>query len=127
MIKGPPPPRPTGDLTQWARKLTDYLLSMRIEQQRPQPVAPQLLYLAEVQESAARDGVMLFDNQNSVPVVSKGQSYLRMAMENDTPQIADAPGSASSPGTPGQIAWDSDYLYICTGENTWKRASISAW
>jgi len=127
MMKGPPPPRPSGDLTLWARRVTDYLLSMQIERQRPTPVAPQLLYLAEVQESAARDGVMLFDNEASVPVVSKGQAFKRVAMEDQTLQIVDAPASATAAGQPGQVAYDADYIYICTAEDVWKRASIATW
>jgi hypothetical protein len=28
-------------------------------------------------------------------------------------------------GTPGQICWDANYLYICTATNTWKRTLLS--
>ena len=38
-----------------------------------------------------------------------------------------APTSSTSPGTPGQIAYDSTYIYVCVANNTWKRASISTW
>lgn len=37
------------------------------------------------------------------------------------------PSSASDTGTQGQIAWDSDYLYVCTATNTWKRVALSTW
>jgi len=37
------------------------------------------------------------------------------------------PSSASDTGAQGQIAWDSNYIYICTATNTWKRVAISAW
>lgn len=37
------------------------------------------------------------------------------------------PASASDTGTSGQIAWDSDYIYVCTAANTWKRAALSTW
>jgi hypothetical protein len=36
-----------------------------------------------------------------------------------------SPASSSGAGTPGQMAWDQNYLYICTGANTWKRVSLS--
>lgn len=37
------------------------------------------------------------------------------------------PASATSPGTPGQIAWDANYLYQCIAANQWKRTPLSAW
>jgi len=38
-----------------------------------------------------------------------------------------APSSATDTGTPGDIRYDSTYLYICISLNTWKRAQLSAW
>lgn len=38
-----------------------------------------------------------------------------------------APAAANSPGTPGQIAYDASYVYICIANDTWKRASIATW
>ena len=35
------------------------------------------------------------------------------------------PASSSAAGVPGQMAWDSGYLYICTSANTWKRVALS--
>lgn len=37
------------------------------------------------------------------------------------------PANASATGTAGHVAWDSDYIYICTASNTWKRAAIATW
>jgi hypothetical protein len=37
------------------------------------------------------------------------------------------PASAAATGTAGTIAWDSSYIYVCTGTNQWKRAAISTW
>jgi len=37
------------------------------------------------------------------------------------------PASASATGSEGQIAWDADYIYVCTGTNTWKRVAIATW
>lgn len=37
------------------------------------------------------------------------------------------PSTASSSGQPGQIIWDTNYIYICVAANTWKRANISTW
>ena len=40
---------------------------------------------------------------------------------------ATVPSSATDKGTPGDIAFDSSYIYVCTATNTWRRASISSW
>jgi hypothetical protein len=37
------------------------------------------------------------------------------------------PASATAAGTAGQIRWDTDYIYVCTATNTWKRVAISTW
>lgn len=37
------------------------------------------------------------------------------------------PLTASSTGVAGTIAWDSNYIYMCVGTNTWKRVAISTW
>lgn len=37
------------------------------------------------------------------------------------------PSSASDFGKEGEIAWDTNYIYICVGTNTWKRVGISTW
>lgn len=37
------------------------------------------------------------------------------------------PSLSSDPGVEGTIKWDTDYLYICIGEDTWKRVALSAW
>lgn len=37
----------------------------------------------------------------------------------------DVPSDATSSGTVGEIAIDSNYIYVCVATNTWKRAAIS--
>jgi len=37
------------------------------------------------------------------------------------------PASASATGTAGDIAWDADYIYVCTATDTWKRVAITTW
>lgn len=41
--------------------------------------------------------------------------------------LVPAPGSSSSSGTIGQFAYDSNYFYVCTNTNTWKRISLDIW
>ena len=42
-------------------------------------------------------------------------------------QVVTAPTTATSSGITGQIAYDSNYVYICTATNTWKRSALSSW
>jgi len=38
-----------------------------------------------------------------------------------------APGSSGATGTIGDLALDTNYLYVCIGTNTWKRTQITGW
>jgi hypothetical protein len=40
---------------------------------------------------------------------------------------AKTPASATATGTTGEIAWDANYIYVCTATNTWKRMAIATW
>jgi len=40
---------------------------------------------------------------------------------------AKTPASATATGTTGEIAWDANYIYVCTATNTWKRVAIATW
>ena len=33
--------------------------------------------------------------------------------------------ASNATGTPGQICWDSNYIYVCTATNTWKRSPLT--
>lgn len=46
--------------------------------------------------------------------------------ENYT-QIVSAPSSATDVGKPGQIAYDSNYFYVCISTNTWVRSPLTSW
>ena len=37
------------------------------------------------------------------------------------------PGSSGAVGATGQLALDSDWLYVCIGTNTWKRTALTGW
>lgn len=41
--------------------------------------------------------------------------------------LVDVPEYAYSACTPGQIAYDDEYVYICIDTNTWMRAGIATW
>ena len=37
------------------------------------------------------------------------------------------PASATATGTKGDIVHDTNYIYVCTATDTWKRTAISTW
>lgn len=37
------------------------------------------------------------------------------------------PASATDTGVTGRICWDANYVYVCVGTNTWKRAALGSW
>lgn len=38
-----------------------------------------------------------------------------------------APANSTANGTVGQVAFDTNYVYYCVANNTWKRAALSTW
>jgi len=42
-------------------------------------------------------------------------------------ESSDPPASSSATGTAGQLAYDANYLYICTATDTWERVAVAAW
>jgi hypothetical protein len=54
-------------------------------------------------------------------------SALTTSGDSVTIQTTQTPASASATGTTGEIAWDSNYLYVCVASNTWKRVAIDTW
>ncbi len=41
--------------------------------------------------------------------------------------VGTAPAATGSTGTAGDIRYDTDYIYVCTATNTWKRAALATW
>ena len=50
-------------------------------------------------------------------------------IDSDTIRVRQprTPASSGASGHTGEIAWDSEFLYVCTAPNTWKRAALSTW
>lgn len=98
------------DLRIWAEALMNTLrrsadmLRARISSDRP-----------------STEAVMLWDRGLQRPVVSQGGEWRGVVL------LAPAPATASSPGSPGQIAIDSGFIYFCTATDTWARAAIATW
>lgn len=42
-------------------------------------------------------------------------------------RTAQTPATSGAAGNQGEIAWDANYIYVCTATNTWKRVAIATW
>jgi len=61
---------------------------------------------------------------------SQGVQYLGLiyqALKNASAfsNFVAAPALATSPGTPGQVAYDSTHLYVCVANATWVRTTLA--
>jgi hypothetical protein len=49
----------------------------------------------------------------------------------DTPKlrvsVPNIPASATATGIRGDIAYDTDFIYVCVAANTWKRSALTTW
>ncbi len=62
-----------------------------------------------------------------VPINTSAFNSLSASISSSFEPLLDAPASATSRGFRGQKASDSDYLYVCTADNTWRRTPIVTW
>ncbi len=42
-------------------------------------------------------------------------------------RTSNTPATAGALGSPGEIRWDANYIYICIGVDTWRRIAHSTW
>lgn len=68
---------------------------------------------------SANDRVVVLTNTNSTAVLKTITSANFKLLSNTTP------ASSTANGTPGQMAYDSSYVYVCVANNTWGRASLT--
>lgn len=52
---------------------------------------------------------------------------LSVAADTIRIQTPKTPTAANAPGSQGQIAWDTNYLYVCIATNTWRRTPLTSW
>jgi hypothetical protein len=56
-----------------------------------------------------------------------GSSKFRVDTSGSIVGVLTTPASAAATGAAGAIAWDANYIYVCTAANTWKRVAIATW
>lgn len=44
----------------------------------------------------------------------------------NAPISSAVPATSGAQGTPGQAAFDANFLYICVAQNTWRRVALTA-
>ena len=106
------------DLKQWAIQLSTFL----------QRNLSTLGFFDSANDNASEDGVILWDASKKYIVVSLGGAYRQVATKQATPTA----NTGSSGDVAGMIAWDTNYIYICTGSYDgttaiWKRVALSSW
>lgn len=82
------------------------------------------------------------DNHWGIFQISENNNYLagnlglnttqpsaRLDINSDTMRLrtSKTPASGNALGNTGDICWDSNYIYVCTSTNNWKRSSITGW
>jgi hypothetical protein len=67
------------------------------------------------------------NSDSATPLIYGEFDTNNVKINGDLQLTTKTPASASDTGITGTIAWDADYIYICTATNTWKRVAISTW
>ena len=111
------PPVIGEDLKQWGRELTLFLQRNLGK-----------LFFKSANDNPSDNGIFLWDDANNYPVVSSDGAFRQVAMKQATP--SSSVGSAGD--VEGMVAWDSSYIYICTGSHNgssaiWKRVALSTY
>jgi hypothetical protein len=81
-----------------------------------------------IQNAAATSGLISIKGENqNLTVTPHGTG--KFVINKDTVNVSTSktPASASATGATGDIAWDTNYIYVCTATNTWKRVAIATW
>lgn len=67
------------------------------------------------------------DSNRSISLTAAGTGLVQITNDSLRIVTSKTPASAAATGTQGQISWDADYIYVCTANNTWKRAALATW
>lgn len=111
------PPVIGTDIRQWGREI-NLFLSRNLGK----------LFFKSDDDVPADNGIFLWDEQNNYPVVSSDGAFRQVAMKQASPS-----SSVGSTGdVAGMIAWDGNYIYVCTAaydgsSAVWKRVALSTY
>jgi hypothetical protein len=88
-------------------------------------------YSAGINETTD-DNLYISNSNTATPLIygkfdSTGSTAGRVKINGNLEIKTKTPATAGADGVVGEIAWDADYIYICTATNTWKRSAITGW
>lgn len=71
----------------------------------------------------------LHANGQKIVTETSSPSLAGLTVTGDKARIVTpkTPASATAAGSPGEVCWDTDFVYVCVGTNTWKRAALATW
>jgi hypothetical protein len=71
------------------------------------------------------EGTLWFDNVSGRLYVYFDSSWIDASPKGVAGAIMSGTKASNSPGTVGQISYDSNFIYVCTATNTWKRSPLT--
>jgi len=79
-------------------------------------------------DPAANSRLFVIQTNGNVGIGATSPSA-KLDIDSDVIRLRNSktPASAGASGNTGDIAWDSDYIYVCVATNTWKRATLNSW
>ena len=75
------------------------------------------------------DAITTVDALDQGVATTDSVTFAELTVSGDSVTIATSktPASATDTGTTGEVAWDANYIYVCTATNTWVRAALATW
>jgi len=74
------------------------------------------------QGSSSPTTAITIDDQQNLMVEGNLEVKDQITIRDQNP-----PSSASDNGMRGEIRYDTNYIYVCVADNTWKRVALSSW
>lgn len=96
--------------------------------ENPQTVIRNIPLASNINASTVSPGmtcrVDTFDETNPNNMVI---SYILGQPAVATLNLVNVPATATSSGTPGQVAYDTGFFYVCVSVNVWRKVAIASW
>lgn len=74
--------------------------------------------------NAIEKGSIRYNTDTNKLQYKDNSNWLNILTTKDTMSI---PTSSNYLGIPGDISWDSNYIYLCVQTNFWKRVNLTTW
>ena len=79
-------------------------------------------------DNPSENGIFLWDDDGGYPVVSDQDAFKEIVVRQSAPSA----NTGATGDKAGLIAWDTSYIYVCTGDYDgttaiWKRVALATW